>query len=311
MMFRNSYRLLLANFGTFWKDFLYKAVVIGLVWLLTLPFVGVITGLSNYSAVVSNLEKLFMQVPFSDIATFFDTLFLFMKSFLSAYSELFVTAGFAASCMTVIYFFVLPFLLSLSDLAVSEVIYGFMASQTKYSYMASFIRKLGKSSVYSVFKTLIDVAFFVPTFLGIYAILAMVESGFLSIIFAPAMFVLFLIIWQGFKITLFSGWAPSIIVFNVNAFKGMGKGMIAIFRRFFKSYSTTGMIILIYTLIASLFGGVSLVLIVPLFIQTKTIYQMVMLFGSQGMRYYVDTDTILAPKKLEETDKIKKVKYII
>lgn len=38
---------------------------------------------------------------------------------------------------------------------------------------------------------------------------------------------------------------------------------------------------------------------------------MVAFFSSQGMRFYVDGDTILSPKKLEEVDKIEDAKYLL
>ena len=36
-----------------------------------------------------------------------------------------------------------------------------------------------------------------------------------------------------------------------------------------------------------------------------------MFFGSQGMRFCVDSETIVTPKKLEETDSVRKLKLVI
>lgn len=311
MMFRNSYRLLLANFGTFWKDLLYKLIIFAVVILATWPTFAVIKSLDNYSQMVESIQNLILTFPFANIPAYFTDLFAMINLILTVISSFFINNIFVGIYLTLLYFIVLPFLFSLSELAVSEVLYGTMSSQTKYGFSASFIKKIGKSSVYSIFKTFISLPFLLLTGYVFYLMLSLNANGALPVIALPFILLFLSIGILGFKITLFSGWAPSIIVFNCNVFVGMGKGMIAIFRRFFKSYSTVAMILLLSILFGNIFGFVSLFLMFPILAMLISIFQMVMFFGSQGMRYYVEPDTILCPKKLEETDKFKKVKNII
>ena len=311
MMFRNTYRLLLANFVPFWKDFLYKIIVLTVMFLLALPVLSFVTSLTNYSAIISQINTLFTTFPFVDMSAYFTQVYNFANLVLQSIGELFGSSALVGIYLSLLTFIVFPFFITLSELALSEVLYGYMASQTKYGFTASYLRKMGKSSVYSIFKTLISLPFAALAFGAAYGILHLFIIGFLPAMYVPVVILLFPILIYGFKITLFSGWAPSIIVFNIGVFKGMGRGMIAVFRRFFKAYSTVSMLLLVNILISTLFGFMSVVLILPLLLLALIIFQMVMFFGSQGMRYYVDPDTILSPKKLEETDKFKKTKSII
>lgn len=311
MMFRNSYRLLLANFGIFWKDLLYKFIVLTIVLLLTWPVFNIIKSLNNFNQLLESTQNLILTFPFADLPVYFEKLFAMANLFFVAAGSLFASHTLTAIYLTALYLVVLPFLLSLSEIAVSEVLYGSMSSQTRYGFSASFIKKLGKSSVYSVFKTLITIPFAFLTGYVLFFLLSLGVNGSLPIIALPFFLLFFFVAVCGFKITLFSGWAPSIIVYNCGVFVGMGRGMRAIFRRFFKSYSTVAMFLLFGALFGNVFGFVSAFLVFPILSMTIVIFQMVMFFGSQGMRYYVDPDTILCPKKLEETDKFKKVKNII
>lgn len=311
MMFRNSYRLLLANFVPFWKDFLYKVIVVAITFLLTLPVLSYITSLSTYSNLSTEFQALSTSFPFVDMPTYLTQIYNFLNLIFESVANLFVANAFVGIYLTILYLIVFPFFVSLSELAVSEVLYGFMASQTKYGYTASFIRKMGKSSVFAIFKTLISLPFAFLAGFAFYGMLHLNAISIIPVMFVPILLLLLPILIYGFKLTLFSGWAPSIIVFNTGVFKGMGKGMIAIFRRFFKAYSTVCMILLVNILVLTWIGFMSFILILPLLSLSLTIFQMVMFFGSQGMRYYVDTDTILSPKKLEETDKLKHTKSII
>lgn len=311
MMFRNSYRLLLANFGTFWKNLVYKAMVLCAVLLLTWPVFGYVSSLPSWALLVSMTEDLLLTFPFNSLPNYLTALYDFSMVFFTAVAELFTAHVWVCIYLGFLYLIVLPFLLSLSTLAVSEVLYGYMASQTKYGYTASFIRKIGASSVYSIFSTLIFLPFAALTMYALWALLYLSQIGVVPMVILPLALLLAGIAILGFAVTLFSGWAPSIIVFNCNPFKGLGRGIVAVFRRFFKAYSTVAMIMLVFVLISQLFGSLSLVLVLPLFVMSLIIFQMVMFFGSQGMRYYVDPDTILSPKKLEETDKLRKAKNII
>lgn len=68
---------------------------------------------------------------------------------------------------------------------------------------------------------------------------------------------------------------------------------------------------MIFTFLVLGFGIVSAVVFVPLYLGLNNMFEMVMFFGSQGMRYYADADTVLSPKKLEQLDNIQQTKYLL
>lgn len=71
------------------------------------------------------------------------------------------------------------------------------------------------------------------------------------------------------------------------------------------------MIFLLAIVLSVILGLYSIIIILPLISPLIHIFEMVMFFSSQGMRFYVDSDTILSPKRLEEVDKIEDAKYIL
>lgn len=211
----------------------------------------------------------------------------------------------------IVFLIVLPFLWKLSDIPTGETLYGYMASLTKYSFTGSMIRKIGISSRYS----LLNLAFFLPiNFLiayGLYGILTLVNMGGIMLAIVPILIFVYLSLTIGLKTALFSGWMPAIVVFNCGPVKGLKLGFKAVLRRFLKVLSTAIMLTAFVLAINLLFGSFSFIITIPIGAMMVLVFQMVMFFGSQGMRYYVDLDTILSPKKLEQTDKFNKVKDII
>lgn len=311
MMFRNTFRLLLANFVTFWKEYLYKIICIVLTLLLLLPFANTFFSLPTIQSLKPVLKELLVNFPFTDISYYLTQIYIAFDMLLILIKEFFAVTPFGTIYSFFVLFIVSPFFFYLSNIVIGELLYGIMSSLAKYSYTGSYIKKIGKSSVYAIFSAMILIPFTLVFLAGSYFLLQAGVMNETFMIFLPLALLVFVILVFGFKLTLFSGVIPAMTVYNCNYFKGVKRGMRATFRRFFKSFSTLAMILLVYILLVSVFGMFSLLLIAPLLAMSILVFNMVMFFGSQGMRYYVDLDTILSPKKLEETDKIKKAKNII
>ena len=82
-------------------------------------------------------------------------------------------------------------------------------------------------------------------------------------------------------------------------------------RRGLRVFSTAFVIYILTLLLAMAIGLYSLVIILPILFPFIYIFDMVMFFSSQGMRFYVDSDTILTPKRLEEVDTIDNTKFLL
>ncbi len=306
MMFRNSFRLLFANFSLFWKELLYRIIILGVCSLLLLPTLNNFLSLESTPLFFENIKNLFLHFPFYSLKDYFVYVWQALQSLFACISELFVNNSFGVFYIFFILFFVQPFLISMGDIAVGEVLYCSMSSLSKVSYTGMYVRKIGKSVLYSLIKTLVSLPFIVLMLFSLYGFLYLAMLNDIWLIFAPLLMIVSFVIIMGLNICLTSGFMPALVVYNCNMKVGFSKGIKAVGRRFFRCLSTISMLLLLLLSIGLLFGVLSTLLLLPLGYMLILIFKMVMFFGSQGMNYYVDLDTILKPKKLEETDKLKK-----
>ena len=311
-MFKNSFKLLTANFSTVWKLVLYYLIVIALlvglvypVWHLLFPALnadGAITSLLETAKdinISSNIPQMFNDV-FSGLSLIFNAIFaLFTTNFALAFYIVFVV------------FYLMPFLFGLADLPIQETLFGYMSSLTKYGFVNAYIRKLGKSALLQLFKCFIMLPVNALIIYLLYQTLSLTAIGGIMIYFLPFIFVIVFCLLLALKRTLFSGWVPAIVVYDCNMFVGLTRGFKALFRRFWKSLSTALIMMLCIFAVNYLFGTFAFLITIPVSIMLLNVFEMVMFYGSQGMRYYVDLETIVTPTKLEENDSFRKIKNII
>lgn len=312
MMFKNSIKLLMANFSTVWKLLVYKLIALGIT--VGLFFIGYssISGMSSFVTLKTSTLDFVMTFNIgTSLGEVLRNLLALIDVFFAFIADIAVTNTGMLVYFAIVFLIILPFLWKLSDIPTGETLYGYMASLTKYSFTGSMIRKIGISSRYS----LLSLAIFLPiNFLiayGLYGILTLVNMGGIMLAIVPLLIFVYLSLIIGLKTALFCGWMPAIVVFNCGPVKGLKLGFKAVFRRFLKVLSTAIMLTAFVLAINLLFGSFSFIITIPIGAMMVLVFQMVMFFGSQGMRYYVDLDTILSPKKLEQTDKFNKVKDII
>jgi len=311
-MFKNSIKLLMSNFSSVWKLLLYKIIVVAIVTGLFCATLNYLATLTNINQLSNNVLTFLASCNFSttpiDILT---NLYNVVQSVYFVSLEMITTMPIIFAYIIVLLFVILPFLWHLSDVAVSETLYGYMSSQTKYGFTGAMVRKLNTASLYSLLFTFFVLPFNALFLLGFVNILNLSTIGGILLYFLPFLLIMFTILYFSLRTAFLSGWIPAIIVNNCNAATGFKKGLKALLRRFFRVWSTSIVIVLAFLGFVSFFGSFGFVLALPITCLLICIFGMVMFFESQGMRYYVDMDTILTPKKLEETDKINKLKYII
>ncbi|MBO7508273.1 MAG: hypothetical protein J6T39_01345, partial [Clostridia bacterium] len=124
-----------------------------------------------------------------------------------------------------------------------------------------------------------------------------------------------LLIVLALKETMFSGWIPAMIIHDEPVFVSAKRGIKAVCKRFFKIYSSF-LIAVVALFVINVFAlvftaGVAILITLPITTLVLSILGDVMYFESLGMRYYVDGDKIISPKKLEQQDSFSKVKDII
>lgn len=312
MMFKNSVKLLIANFSNVWKLILYYIIVIGITVGLIAPFFGVIGSQLNSTGALQSLGELLTKFNVSvNFIGFVSELYLLLLTILENFLTLFLTHTWVAIYLTVLILYIMPVLFGLIDLAVGQTLFGYMSSLTKYNFMGSYVSMLGRSIRFQLFKNLVYLPINVLIITAFFFTLKLSAVGGIMVYFLPIIIILSMILLISLKRTVFGGWMPSIVVYDCNMFVAFGKGMKAVFKRFFKVFSTSFFITLLVFLIGYLFGTYALLIVIPLAMTSFYVFEMVLFYSSQGMRFYVDLDTIVKSKLLEECDSFKKIKNII
>ena len=313
MIFRNTVRLLLTNFSNVWKALLYYiicvVITLGVCWGIASPIIDKLAEAKVFENLIALLNSFFSEPQ--------GVVYSFNEIIDTAWNVIVSNIQFRFNYIFLIVWvvFVFPFMLDLAQLTLGEVLYGFMTSQVKYGYTGRFIKNIGKSCVYSLFRYLV---LFVLNVLAMSLLVGVIKfvvlGGFVNILLALLVFALSLVLFA-FKHALVSCWMPGIAVLNSNPFKALKQNFKCVFSKFFSifsNYLTLVMLALAVNVMSFVFTfGVSIILTLPLTAFVFVIFQMVTYFTVNGMRFYVYPDMFITPQKYEEQDKIKKLKYLI
>ena len=312
MMTKNAFKLVSANFYTFWKMLLYRLVVcLVCIGLISFVFPSIYSALTA-SGFIEQLKFYLGNISvFPNIIVALGELLELANALIQGAVILAEYNLFALIYSSVVIMFVLPFLNRLGDLAFGECIYSYMSSLSKTSFVVAYVKKMGTSALYALCSSLFGALLCAIGLVGSYYILSIVELNTFVSYLVPVFFTAFLITYFSLQQTVMSGWMPATVVFNDGAIKGFRQGLKTVNRRFFRTYSNLIFINLLAVLLVYAFNFYVLIVLVPLYALYMSTFKMVMFFGSHGMRYYVDLDTILSPKKLETYDKMSKVKHLI
>lgn len=314
MKFNNTVRLVLTNFSNVWKLLLYYIICVVISTLLLYPVVSPI------------FVKLSEARVFVELQTLFNGIFSQPTGFIKAFYDILITIGqvLAVNANTLLFnyiltfvllYLILPFMFGLAELAVGEVLYGYMTSQTTYSFTGAYFRNFGKSCVYSLAKLPTRVVLNLIFSFAIYGIIRLLALGNIVYTLLGVLIFLACLVLYSFVITVFTCWMPALAVNGGSVYKAMFKGWRAVFRNFFSTFSNALAIVMCALVINFLFGvftfTTALIVTLPLTVYSVTVYGMVAYFSNQGMRFYVYPDMFVTPKKIKEQETIKKLKFYI
>lgn len=312
MMFRNSVKLLFSNFATVWKLLLYYLVItligVGLVAPVFSSVVEVFRNHNFFEILVDllttfNLGTNLISI-FAGVGTVFSTL-------VACIVDYFVIHTWLAVYLTFLFVVLLPFLYELGGIAAGETLYGYMSSQAKVNFTGRIFTSLKKSFKYIMAKILVATPINLLVFYLIIKVFELTTLGGTIKFAVPLIITLVLCLLITLRLVLFSGWLPALIVYDCGVWSAFARGIKAVGRRFFRTFSTMLVFVILNICIDVLFGSIAFLLLIPLGLYLIYIVDFVMFYGSQGMRYYVDSDTIISPKRLEEVDKFNNCKDII
>ena len=312
MMFRNSVKLLFSNFATVWKLLLYYLIItligVGLVAPVFSSVVEVFRSHNFFEVLVDLLTTFNLGTNILSIFASFGTV---ISTLVACILDYFVVHTWLAVYLTFLFVVLLPFLYELGGIAAGEILYGYMSSQAQVNFTGRIFSSVRKSFKYILAKLLIATPINILIFFLIYKVFALTALGGTIKFAVPPIITLVLCLLFTLRLVLFSGWLPGLIVNDCGVWSAFARGIRAVGRRFFRTFSTMLVFVLLNICIDVLFGSIALLLLVPLGVYFVYIIDFVMFYGSQGMRYYVDADTIISPKRLEEVDRFSRCKDII
>lgn len=307
MMFKNSIKLLCSNFDKVWKLLVYHVLMIGICFGLLCVFGKAYSSSLNYAWGEAKLGS-YLQAGTLYGDSFFCALTSIVNFVIIFFGKIF-TNVWQGLYFCLIVFYVLPFFVNIGKYVISEMMYGYMSAGQKQSFTGCLLKTLPKSMAYSSLKTLLALPFNALVVLGTWG-LTRIEGSFM-VYLMPFLVVIEASLLMGIRQIFVGGWAPAKITYDHNIVSSYGIGLRAIFRkcdRIFSSIFVTYLLIFVLTLVL---GAYSLIVLLPLVFPFIDIFEMVAFFSSQGMRFYVDNETIVSPKRLEEVDKIEDAKYIL
>lgn len=312
MMFRNSVKLLFSNFATVWKLLLYYLIItligVGLVAPVFSSVVEVFRSHNFFEVLVDLLTTFNLGTNILSIFASFGTV---ISTLVACILDYFVIHTWLAVYLTFLFVVLLPFLYELGGIAAGEILYGYMSSQAQVNFTGRIFSSVRKSFKYILAKLLIATPINILIFYLIYKVFALTALGGTIKFAVPLIITVVLCLLVTLRLVLFAGWLPALIVNDCGVWSAFARGIRAVGRRFFRTFSTMLVFVLLNICIDVLFGSIAFLLLVPLGVYFVYIIDFVMFYGSQGMRYYVDADTIISPKRLEEVDRFKRCKDII
>ncbi len=304
-MFLYSLKLFGSNWVKALKFFLFYVVVWGICFALLLPCFFCFKDL-----VVTN---------FKDLTTTFAGVFgsgigQGLHMLIGAVFSTLVAAFQANAGMTVyglvVMFIILPYLINIGKYAFCEMLYSYMTSKNKIGFFSALVRGLRRSVFFAMLKVLYNILFFAVAFFTVYGF-GLIDNGIFVEYFLPIVLFVCLVLLFSLHETTILGWMSASIVFDCNVFSAWRKGFKAVCRHFWATLGTTVLYFVLFWGLTFIFGFYCLIILVPAVTVLLCVYNMVMFFSSQGMRFYYNENNILTPKKLEEVDNFNKTAYIL
>lgn len=208
------------------------------------------------------------------------------------------------------------FLINLSELAIADCLYGYMSSNSKFSFFCCFIKNLKKSMRLQLAKLLVvwPVDMLIIAVFVAMLYLFTFDIAILSFL-TPFLIVLVLSLLIALRQTLFCMWAPCMIVRNSTVWGALHESFVGMAKNFSVIYSRQLVLTLLYiagNIATCIFtASVGLLLTIPATLLFSNIMGQVCFFYINGLRFYAGEDEIISPKKREDWEHLNNLKDII
>jgi len=205
--------------------------------------------------------------------------------------------------------------LGLVEIPLTECIYGYMGSCSRLNFMGYFISNFGRSVKFRLCKLITTVPLDLAILVAFFALLQLFTLGGVLNILAPFIIVFALILLISLRQSLFAEWNACIVVNNTGIWKGLRDN----FKNIRKNYKTILGTVIISVILAfainyglsALTCGVGLFISIPATIVFFNVMYNVIYFHLNGLRYYIDKDRIITPKKVEDQERMADMRNLI
>ena len=314
MMLRNAFRVFGANFSLVWKNLAYKMLII-------LIFSGIIVAFGM--KLIETLESAGFFSAFSQFwgSTASLSTLEFSKGIVSLLNDFFdiVIANFSGLSINligiVLSFFLMIVFINMAELPMAEVIKWHMSSLSKFSFCGAFLSNFWRATKQALVLFVIKLPFWAIIMVSGFYILNLMTVSSLWAILSPMLFVLLVAVVFSIKNTIFACFTPYLCLHDCGIFHALKKGVQIVSRRFYRTWSNNIMFVVLAFVLnfvcAQYTFGVALLLTLPSTIVFHNVFNMVVYYESQGMRYYIDPMTIMRTKDFSEQDSAKKARNVI
>lgn len=312
MMLGYTFKLLLSNFSNVWKMLLYRIIcllcVLGLTTVVFWPIINTLIRENFFVNVQSTFEGFLFNLNI-------ENLFVNVDSVIKNFCEIISKNGYVLQAVLcgVMFIILFVFLEGYGKFAMTESINGYMSSLTKYSFVNSYVANFGKATLHNLISLITIVPINLVIWIGTYLFASNLYSKIGVFAIVLAFFIATILL--ALKNTAFSGWRTASIVHNATTFGSLKKGFVSIKKRFFRGLSNYLLLVIIAVVLnvlaLTLTAAVGLFITMPLVSLMFAIANQVNYYEAMGMRFYIDSDRIISPKKLEQQDSFAKVKHLI
>ncbi|MBR7091541.1 MAG: hypothetical protein IKC79_03740, partial [Clostridia bacterium] len=127
--------------------------------------------------------------------------------------------------------------------------------------------------------------------------------------------ILVVVLLYALRNVLFGNWATSIVVKQCGVWAGLRDGVkdnFKVLRNFVPMSMALVLIVVAINMASIMFtAGVGLFLTIPCSILIMNVFDVMMYFYGNGLRFYIDKDVIVSPRKIENYESINSLKDII
>ena len=313
MMFLDTIKLTFNNLNLIWKVLLYHVIcliiVCGLTVAVCYPLIIHLSNVGFFSDVLNGVQSSVFNFQIDQILTAFIDIFEKFVDVVSSDFATYLPYAIVAFCVV---FFLGEFLFGLAEIPTKECLYGYMGSWSRLGFVGCFIKNLGRSIKFSLARLLVVLPFDLLMLAAIGALLYVFSLGTVWSMFVPFFIVLTLALFLTLKQMFFGGWACAIIALNKRTFEGLKNGFGAYLKAFGKVFSVAISIVIIVIAInvfAVMFtASVGVVLTLPLSLLCVYTFCMVAYFYTNGLKFYIDKNNIVSPRKIEDFESINVLK---